>query len=409
MTVSELRATVRVGTWSADVTDLVVELDESAAPYARADFVVPLTPDVLDVLEPRTSPPPRVQIRVMQRFTGSVPLAEMSADHAGMTLADVSALWAGETLAGITGAYARPWNATTRPTLTRTLTLSLRARTPDYAAGTVRVIATSDEQRLVDYGLMETSSVTPGSSTVLSAVQLALARAIPSAVLVTTHGGQTVTADALVWEPGISAWSYLEPITASAGLRLWCDELGAWHLEPPETIITPGTAVLASTGTVLDIEEDVSREDGPWHDGVVVTYEWTDGSGVRRVQHDTAGDNATRVLRVVHDRPYPGPGEAAARLRKARGGGRVMTVRAVLDPSVTPAQAASITPPGIPSQSGWVAAVRWDVAAAEMTVRTRDLIDVPATAYLFGPPGYRYYDVPAGTSYTTFTWPQEVA
>lgn len=383
----------------AEDSTAVLSLDEGRVPFGRVELTVPYDPATVGVLDPRDDP--RLIVHLERRFSGSDPVSVLSAEFAGKKASDVSAAWAGLRAADITGRYGHPWNAFGfRATQRRRMDLSIRSRRVDHAAGTVALVAATDEALLQDYALLSATPISPSVLTVRGAVELALSRAVPGAVLPGAEGAQTITAESAVWQPGVSAWDYLSSLTASAGLRLWCDEARVWHLAAPETIITPGQVSLAADQSVTAATDTISRDESLWADGVVVTYTWTDASNVRQVRHDVAGDaNASRVLHVELNRPYPRAGEAAARLRKLRALGRVLDVEAVADPSVYPAMAASLTVPGTPLQSGWVSSVTWRVPEDRMTVTTRELIDVPTTAWAFLPAGIAWNKSPVGVSW----------
>lgn len=404
--ISQLDAVAVVdGVHVLDPTSVRVALDEAAAPFAAASIVVEFTPELAEIVDPRDGTP-RLVLTLSQRYSGSDPLSAVSELFEGGTLADWSAEFAGQTLVDLTWTFGRVWNGFGyRPTSHRRLDLGIRDRVVDHQAGTITLRATSDESLLIDYGLLASTSVSPTSLTVLSAVQLALGRAIPTATLTTTEGAQTITAESAVWRPGVSAWDYLQPLTAAAGLRLWCDELRVWHLAAPETIVNPGQLTLAATGSVTAATDTVSRDTFEWFDGVVVTYTWTDGSNVRHEQSDVAGEaGATKVQHVQHSRPYPRAGEAAARLRKVRGQGRVLDVSAVANFDAYPSTAASLSVPDTPTQTGYVAAVVWDLPSDEMQVRTRGLTDTPPSSWAFGGVGVAWNDLPVGMSWDEFDW-----
>lgn len=399
--ISALACTAQVGPAPLAVRDATVRLDEARVPFASVTLTLPYAPGSVDVLDPRGLPK-RVIVDVERRFSGSEPASAVSAAHSGQTAAAVTAAWAGRTARDLTAQYGDPWNPFGfRATQRRRLNLSLRSRRVDHSAGTVTVDASSDEALLIAYGLMSDTPVSPTALTVRAAVELVLSRAVPGAVLGGSAGAHPISAESAVWQPGVSGWDYLSPLTASAGLRLWCDEARVWHLEPPETVITPGQASLSADASVTAAVDSISLDDDEWADGVVVVYSWTDASNVRREVIDAAGDiTSSRVLRVQHERPFPGPGEAAARLRKIQARGRVLSVTAVADPSVYPAQAATLTVPPTPAQSGWVTAVEWRVPDDVMSVTTRDLVDTPNTAWLFLRAGIAWEDSPPGVSWT---------
>lgn len=408
MTISTLTLSATAGTVDLPQDDATLTLDEGRAPFASAVLTVPLDEDILDAIDPRTDA--RVSLSLEQRFSGSIPLSDLSDEFAGLDLDDVSTQWAGLQLAALTVRYGHAWNSTGfRRTRRLRADLGVRSRVIDHQADTITVTLASDEALLIDYGLLSTVAVSPAALTVLSAVQLALSYAVPGAVLSTSDGAQTIAADAAAWQPGVSAWDYLSPITASANLRLWCDEARVWHLQAPESIIAPGQATLSATGTVTGARDTISRDEFEWFDGVVVTYDWIDSSNVRQIRQDIAGDATTsRVLHVLQSRPQPRAGEAEARLRKVQGRGRVLSIDAVADPEVYPSQAASLSIPGAPTQTGFVVGVTWSLPADEMTVTSRGLIDTPATSWGAGPVGVSWDDLPVGMSWPELDW-EEVA
>lgn len=400
MTLSGLHVQARAGGVLLPADEVEVTLDESRVPFAAARLTMPYTVALADLLDPRASAVPRVLLDLAQRFSGSQPVSVLPG-----SVADLTARYGGS-VSAVTYDLGEAWNAGGfRRTRRHAFDLGVRSRRIDHLAGTLTVELASDEALLTDSGLLSATALSPAGLTVRDAVQLVLDRVAPGAALVTSEGAQTIAADAAVWAPGVSGWDYLSPLTASANLRLWCDEHRVWRLAAPESIIAPGQATLAATGTVTGASDTVDRNDDLWADAVVVTYTWTDASGVRHVAYDVAGPgDASRVLHIERATPWPRAGEAAARLRKLRGRGRVLSIDAVADPEVVPAQAASLSVPGTPVQTGWVQAVTWQLPADEMTVTTRDLIDTPATAWAFGPAGVSWADLPAGMSWTEFDW-----
>ncbi|MBX3094304.1 MAG: hypothetical protein KF680_07200 [Cryobacterium sp.] len=126
-------------------------------------------------------------------------------------------------------------------------------------------------------------------------------------------------------------------------------------------------------------------------------------SDLNRVEYATAGpDTALNVRHVRHDTAYPGAGAAAGILSRAQGRGRRLDITGVASYSVLPGQAARITPPDTELQTGYVASVVYDLAAATMRVRSRGLVDTPPYSYLAAPDGLSYLDVPIGMSYLDY-------
>lgn len=382
MTISAQTVRASVAGTALDVTDATVTLDEGVAPYAVATFTVPFTLDTADLVDPRNDP--RVGIILQQTFTGSDTLGDISDQFGGaVTIAQLSTLWSGLDLYQIGETLRQPWNATPYiQTQTRTLDLGIRSRSIDHAAGTISITATSDEARLTDYALLRDTPIMPDSYSVADAVRLVLRTAIPGAVLDTSGAIGTVEYEAAIWQPGQTAWSYLSPLTASQNLRLWCDEHRVWHLEHPEDVVTSYPVALKietgfGDGTAITIDDSIDRDNGLWFDGCVITYKWTPfGGGSQEVAYDVAGDaSSSKVMSLTLDTPYPGPGEAAARLAKVTQLGWVIQGTRVSDFLVSPAALVSVHIAASPPTNyvGQVSAVSWSLPGGEMTLRTRDL------------------------------------
>ena len=340
MTASVVRSSVR---WVDDFdtpitipdelawTGVEVTIDSTAVPFARATI---RTPDTVGPLQFGR----RVDVVLKRSWHASEPVAALSATYA--TVGTVSA--DAPTVAYLTAAFGAALSDPERLPARRVLHLAPVSISRSTTTGETVLVAASGEQLMLDYRLRRTAAITSGPS-VRDAVRLALGMAVGTTSLV-VHGavGYTVVSDdARAWAPGVSAWEFVTSITASAGLRLWCDEVGTWHLATAQTI-NNGTQTIETDPDPMTYSEtrDVTDEQGGvdtgYADAVVVGYRWTAADGTTRHQWDVAGDNAvgTRVLYFELDRPYPGPGEAAARLVKAQRRYSTATVEAVIDPSV---------------------------------------------------------------------------
>lgn len=380
------------------VTDAKVTLDEGWSPYVQAELECALPADV-ESIDPRSGAP-RVRLRLWQRFGESDPISVLSAAWAGLTLADLTAALAGTFLSGLSATYGRPYNAFgMRPSTSRLLDLSLRARETDHAAASMHLGLSSDEGMAQDYALVATSPASPGSTSVRAICSWALAY-IGAALTAGTVDGE-VEAEAVSWAPGQSLWDYLYPLVNAAGLRLWCDEHRDWHLGTPEDG-TAGGLVLSAEQSVTRADQTIDR-DGRWCDAVVVKYQWTDGSNVQHTVYDTATTPGyTKTKTVTYGRPYPGPGAAAALLAREQGRGRELGMDAVSDYRAAPGQALTATLPDIPIQTGIVSSVTWRLPDDEMTVTSRALIDTPVTSWLFTPAGIAWEDVDPGVDWTEY-------
>jgi len=187
--------------------------------------------------------------------------------------------------------------------------------------------------------------------------------------------GGEIDPDSLLWPAGTTAWEFLEPLTAGAGLRLFCDEHRKWRLIDPDAYITPG-AVSLSPGLSTEGTDTINRDDPEtFCTGVRVVYRWRDSQGVDRSRADVAGVPGI-VLNIELERPFPGAGVAAAVLARRTGQGRVQEVTALAKWDVNPAQQARVTLPGTLDQQGEVEAVEWGLSNGLMVVKTRALTDV---------------------------------
>lgn len=371
-----------VGTTTIKVESASVSLDEARAPYADATFVTPYTEALASALDPRNQP--RVNLVLRQNFIGSKTLGDLSAVFPNpQTLAAISTAWAGKTLSQVGDLYRVVWNppGSYLPTTVRTLDLTVRSRQVDHLAATITVRATSDEPLLTDYALLRSTPVMPDSYSVVDAVKLVLRTVLPGAVLVATGATGTVLPESAVWRPGVSGWEYLSPLTSSKGLRLWCDEHRIWYLGDPLTAAWPaqgGTSlsVQGFSTTAWSADDAINLDDGLWFDGVVVAYRWTpDAGGTSQVAYDYAGLTSARNVLTIerNDTPYPGPGEASARLGKVRQLGRVIGGTRAADYTVGPGGAATYRGSATNTLSGKVAAVVWDFPDGGMSVRTRNM------------------------------------
>jgi len=200
------------------------------------------------------------------------------------------------------------------------------------------------------------------------------------------------------WKPGVTAWEFLEPLTSHAGLRLFCDEHRKWRLVNPETYNVPGVLSVAGWNSTEGTDRITREDPNLYCTGVVVVYEWEDGDGVKREAVDTAGEPG-RVLKWTFNRPYPGPGAAAAILSRRAGIGRVQDVTALASWLTAPGMEASITLPGADQQLGQVQAVRWRLNDGLMDVTTKQLIDVSSGAWIDTDADLDWDDVDADTDW----------
>lgn len=207
--------------------------------------------------------------------------------------------------------------------------------------------------------------------------------------------------DAMIWQPGVTAWDWLEPLLQATGLRLFCDETRKWWLETSGTT-REGVINIAADRNATQARDKISRTSDSWFDAVVIAYtDNTDENGKAFTIYDVT-DPGTLTLKLEYDRPYPGPGAAAAVLNRAQGRGRVLNLEAVNNYDATPGMAIVATLPDSPIQSGVISSVQWSFPDDRMTLGSRGLTDTPESSWLFAPEGLAWEDIPVGVDWTEY-------
>lgn len=210
--------------------------------------------------------------------------------------------------------------------------------------------------------------------------------------------------EALIWDAGLRGIEFLTPLVQSFGLRLVCDESRSWTLRD-ENYIADGSLSVSYGVNMLNGDDTISRDDDSWYDAAFVVYTWKDSEGNTLTRSDSFALTTpyTRLRRFDIAAPYPGPGFASYVVRRAQGRGREVSASVVSDWRTKAEQPVTIDIENGPAQTGAVQSVTFDLRSDEMTVSTRTT-DTPATAYIIGPVGASYLDVPVGISYEEFDW-----
>ena len=401
MTVSRHTLTAYLDSADLEAKTASITLDNSWSPYIQGTITIPI-PDstTLDALDPRNQP--RVQLFLTQDFGDSLEVSYFTGLFSGLTVAAMTAAYTGLFLSAMTARFFLPWNgALVIPSTRRDLNLSVRGRSIDHRDGEVTLTLSSDEGFLQDYALVSETIYRPEFTQVKTAVTYALSKI--GAQLQTTTLDGSINPDAAAWLPGHSAWDYLVPLLTATELRLYCDENRFWYLVPDNATVE-GTLVLSDQSTIILGTDDITR-DGDWFDAVVVQYNYLDTvTGLTSIVYDAADNgNPTKVNTIVYETFYPGPGAAARILARATGRGRQQSVTAVNDYTVTPGQEARIKLPGTLETVGSVRSVVWTLPGDTMSIEASGLIEVPDTAWIKVAAGIRWQDIPAGTSWNTFT------
>jgi hypothetical protein len=374
---------VGVGT-VLDVVGGDLTFDESWSPYVQGRIVVPV-PDAASLAALDVRERARVRVRMARRFSTTFTLADIDDLVNPTEVADYDPWVTGHDVAYLGEQLSTPYNASGfAGTVVRRANLAVLDASTDWAAGQTTVELASDEAlaQLTSHTTQGVRHPTEflGFPDTLTAVQEALRFIGAHAETVDDDAVYPLTDDAASWEPGVSIWDYADPLVQQAGLRLWADEHRHWRLFPP--MIDPtGPDRVVGPEDVVRIDDVLSARQG-WAEAVIVTYRWADpATGESLVQWDIAtAVPYPYALRHVqyNDRAYPGPGAAAALLARARARGHQVVVTAALDPAVSPGDTLIATDPAATEFTGPVSAVRFDLAAAEMTITSRDIIADPA-------------------------------
>lgn len=391
-----------LGTTELPVQTARITLDESWAPYAQASLTVAI-PDAetLELLDPRNDV--RIQLIATLDYGTSQPLSVLTDQYGGTdTIAGLTTAWGGLFLYEVTAIYYKAFNVFgVRDGSRRVFDLTLRSRSINYGDSLLSLDLSSDEALLQDYSLVATNSAAAASLSVRSTVNTILSFIGRELEPGTSDG--TFDADAGIWEPGQTAWDYLQPLVQSNSLRLYCDELRKWNLVEDQAETT-GAISLSYIGTITRGDETISRDTEDWYDAVVCKYEYIDGSGNTIIEYDVASTPGfSKVLTLTFDTAKPGAGQAARILQRAEGRGRVNDIRAISDYSATPGITASLSLPDTDTQVGTLSAVTWNFPDDEMDITTRGLIEVSPYAWLYQAVGKGWNDITAGITWNTYT------
>lgn len=188
------------------------------------------------------------------------------------------------------------------------------------------------------------------------------------------------TPDALIWDAGQDAMSFLAPLVQAAGRRLVCDEQRVWTLRT-EGYDAGGALEVRHAVNLVVGSEKISRDDEDWFDAAAAIYEWVDRSGIRRQRVDPYAltPSYTRLRRFEIKSAYPGTGFAQYTVRRAQGRGREVTVTTVADLSAKAEQGFTAVLEGAPPQVGQTNSITFNLDRDEMTITSRT-IDTPIGA-----------------------------
>lgn len=372
-------------------SEVTVRLSEARYPYGQVDVTIPLptTAEQLETLNPRTGTA-RLVLDVRESVGDPVRVGEITADHAG-SVAALTAAFAGD-IAPMTALYSTPWNDD--ETITGSairLNLVIVTREVDHLAGTVQLGAYTDEATAAMYRLVSTLPETSGSLSVRATVNFALSK-IGAALLPGPVDAVIAEPEAIIWQPGTSAWDYIRGVAEAAGLVVRCDGRRRWTLTRRDEQLPESVVLERATRIVESNDVDTVQT----ADAVVVRYDWTDSTtGESRTRFDIASIDAdTRVVKLIERAtPYPGPGAAAYWLARLAGRGRAFAVDQVNDYSIRPGMGFTMPVPLTPTQTGRIETVEWKLPAAVMTITTTGTADAVDGAIDLFTPGLMINDL----------------
>ena len=173
-----------------------------------------------------------------------------------------------------------------------------------------------------------------------------------------------------LWYPDTYAWDFLIPITAVAGLVLWCDEQRRWWLSTPENRAIAST-VTVTADTASDAFDDIDLDDDETTPtGVAVKHTWTDKQGNPRVEYDLAGDPERVLMVTLEGRAYTGVGTAQNILDGRLASARRQTLTAIGQMDTTPGMSADVTLPHAGDEDRRIEAVTFDHRTGFMDLTT---------------------------------------
>lgn len=381
-----------------------IDINETSVPMISGSVTFAL-PDELEFITQLVSYDPRLNIRAwvtsVQRFGNGRQASVISAEYpVPQTVANITTAWTGYQAKDVSNTYGEPYNSFgMRQSTIQTAELAVQDVGVNFKTmeGTIRLAGR--EQIAIDY-INTSAPLTPSGLTLRNAVGTVLTfigEVLSSAETddyvfpVGEEEGQ-ISADALVWQVGQSAWDYMNVLVNASGLRLYADISGIWHLAKPfgDTVDT-GT-VNYSLSSLSDFNFEVSRQ-GEWYDGVLLEYEWTDSLDVRHRAFDFSG-GTSRVMHVKYtDRIFPGAGAAAAIASRSSKRGVVISASTVSDYFTQVGKTIAVDI-GSHVLAGLIGQIQFDLTNDTMSIKTRDSLQtLSINAWIVAPDGYSWDEI----------------
>ena len=353
-----------------ELTSTQLTLDDSWSPYAQAALVARMPADA-SLLDPRTASPLTLNYR--QEFG---PTTLVSA---------LSTMWAGALVSALSTAYGSgvfvPGEAYRDP-VDRVAVLHVRRRRR-RTDGTVEVDLASGEALISDLRHMGGGAYIYPAGTLRELVGYIfedLADLTPHTFTLAPGSDDYALGENPSLEPGMTYDDFLAPYLQAGNLRLWCDELGLFHLTDTDAEV--GGALVLDGGVNVTGSGDVIDRDGDlWADAVIIEYDGAD-TGLPYISaypRDGSLVSKTLYMRVESPPPFdqfspPDDLDAPAKnvYNRLQRRGREIPVEGVADYAATPGTSVTVTG-NAGSFAGIVRAVTWTTPDHKMIVTTRDI------------------------------------
>ncbi|MCA0377878.1 MAG: hypothetical protein LCH36_00355 [Actinobacteria bacterium] len=371
-----------------DPVSVSVSMDESWSPRVQGQVV--LHRDHADAL------PDRLLVRMRATFGSDMSIAAITA-WAGGSIAAITAR-AGGSVKALTDMHTRPWNPfeTSRPL--SYLSGSMSALTAAYRGDVAKVTDAMRQPggtyqppapQVLEYVLHRRRHDDTHSDD-LTTVQLASAdielhdyrrtvpvvytsehttlRALIGYVLdqvdgVLNPGTDTPIEAGATWEPGRTAWEFIQPLLEQTGWQLYADEHGRYTLEPRTVTVAPVT--LDADLNLIDWEQATD----PAFDSVVIEYTGSDPH-----TYDVyAPPGSKRPLHETRDTAQAGVGAAEEIALRAGQRARTATADALSLYALRPLHRTTVHVDDTTARMGTVESVSWSWPETTMRASLRDL------------------------------------
>lgn len=392
-----------------------VTVNETWSPSITATVTLP-TSSVPAGLDPRTAT--FVGLRLQQDFGDLLYVYEFTDAYTPVTVSSITAAYAPNVEAGaITNTYARPWNifetglplstVTTAYTPVTPLKLTnaglsdvwrmsdflhtggsfnpqdstifdsylmLRKVSKDYISGETELELSSTEAILHDNIGAYNSDLIFTYFTTRELVNAFLSSLLGK-TLVPGEGDFTYsTPYGQKWIPDQTGWDYIYDIVTAAGLVLYADEAGEWHLV--ETGAVTGDLYLKDDDNITTLSSTIDRNNANFFDSATIIY----SGGILLPNQDvyTLPGSTFHKERFFDRSKVNPPGAAGAQtmVERAVTRGELYQVEAISNYNARPRQTMTIDVTGEPTKTAVIQSVTWSLPSARMSLDIRDLQEV---------------------------------